>query len=94
MMIDCIDNAPKVELFCSYLSDGEVKQPCVEAPCKHEQPNGHWIENDYQPYDYDTVFKCSICGKEIYVPDHIASKVFEHDKYCFNCGAKMKGAEE
>lgn len=35
--IDAIcDNAPTVELFCSYLSDGEVKQPCVEAPCNHE----------------------------------------------------------
>jgi len=33
-----IDNAPTVELFCAYLSDGEVRQPCLEAPCKHERP--------------------------------------------------------
>lgn len=31
-------NAPTVELFCSYLSDGEVRQPCVEGPCEAENP--------------------------------------------------------
>ena len=40
-----IDNAPTVKLFCSYLSDGEVRQPCVEAPCKHERPSGERIEH-------------------------------------------------
>ena len=58
-----------------------------------ELPPGEWLKNDYQPYDYDTVFKCSICGKEIFVPDHIAAKVSEHDKYCYNCGARMEGKE-
>lgn len=38
-----IDNAPTVELFCAYLSDGEVRQPCVEAPCKHERPQDDLI---------------------------------------------------
>ena len=59
------------------------------APTLEERKEGHWIKNDYQAYDYDTVFKCSICGKEIFVPDIKAAKVYEYDKYCFNCGSKM-----
>lgn len=52
-----IDFAPTVELFCSYLSDGEVRQPCVESPCNHERPQGKRAgtpleENDY---GYDCV---------------------------------------
>ena len=45
-----IDNAPTVELFCSYLSDGEVRQPCVEAPCKHERPTGECSNCDYRKF--------------------------------------------
>ena len=41
--IEAIDNAPTVELFCSYLSDGEVRQPCVEGPCEDERPQDEWI---------------------------------------------------
>ena len=34
-----IDNASTVELFCHYQYDGEVKEPCVEAPCPNcERP--------------------------------------------------------
>lgn len=43
-ILNAINNAPTVELFCSYLSDGEVKQPCVEAPCNHERPQGEWMK--------------------------------------------------
>ena len=36
-----IDNAPTVEIFCHYQYDGEVKEPCVEAPCPNcERPQG------------------------------------------------------
>jgi hypothetical protein len=43
-MCKIIDNAPTVELFCSYLSDGEVREPCVEAPCNHERPQGKYVD--------------------------------------------------
>lgn len=46
IFIKLIEHAPTVELFCSYLSNGEVRQPCVEAPCKHERPQGEWISVD------------------------------------------------
>lgn len=35
-----IDNAPTVEPICPYLSDNEVKQPCLQSPC--ERPHGEW----------------------------------------------------
>jgi len=79
---DDIRNAPTVELFCSYLSDGEVRQPCVEAPCKHERPTGEWIKETMGYYCY---FKCNNCNS-------YNSSV--KTKYCPNCGAKMKGAEK
>ena len=37
-VIMTIDNAPAVNRFCSYMSDGEVKQPCVEGPCEQVMP--------------------------------------------------------
>lgn len=64
-----------------------------EAPTIENRQLGKWIKNDYQPYDYETAFKCSICGKEIFAPNHIAAKVSEHDKYCYNCGTRMEGEE-
>ena len=33
-----IDNAPTVEPICPYLSDNEIKQPCLNSPC--ERPQG------------------------------------------------------
>lgn len=48
--ITLINNAPTVELFCSYLSDGEVRQPCVEAPCEHERPTGECSNCDYRKF--------------------------------------------
>ena len=75
-----IDNAPTVELFCSYLSDGEVRQPCVEAPCEHERPQGKWLIEGGNTLHY----VCSECG--------CAGDVW--DKFCKHCGAKMKGGAE
>lgn len=73
-----IDKAPTVELFCSYLSDGEVRQPCVEAPCKHERPTGEWLEDSGN-------IACSNCH---------TIWLYRRTNYCPNCGADMRGAEE
>ncbi len=60
---ELIGDAPTVELFCSYLSDGEVRQPCVEAPCNHERPQGKWvIEHDW--------VHCFPCGHEQNYPSN------------------------
>lgn len=84
-----IDNAPTVELFCAYLSDGEVRQPCVESPCEHERPQGKWL-NDRVAFH----FTCDYCGCNI---RQLKNEVFEGDydyNFCPNCGAKMKGGAE
>ena len=80
--LEAIENAPSVELFCSYLSDGEVRQPCVETPCKHERPQGEWIRRKMNWY---------ICSNCNYKTDSIGETFFS---FCPNCGADMRGDKE
>ena len=87
-VIMTINNAPTVELFCSYLSDGEVRQPCVEAPCKHERMQGEWIKIFENPFTNGYI--CPFCGHKIQVTEQFLPKVTE----CESCGAKMKGGAE
>ena len=55
---DCIDaiidNAPTVIPICPYLSDNEVKQPCLQGPC--ERPKGEWN------YIQAGMAVCPFCG--------------------------------
>lgn len=60
----------------------------VEFLLDQLRPEGHWIrfkefENGYLH------IKCSNCGQYWSVADH--GKIF---KFCFNCGAAMKGGAE
>lgn len=58
-----------------------VSLPAVDAV---EVRHGHWVRH----YDADIGWHtCSECGEEIWNPD------IEHEKYCWNCGAKMDGAD-
>ena len=88
-----IDNAPTVELFCHYQYDGEVKEPCVEGPCPHERPQGEWIYEEHTKFldgggrILCRGYKCSNCG------------FFRHrkrgmSKYCEECGAKMEECQD
>lgn len=72
-----IDNAPTVEPICPYLSDNEVKQPCIKAPC--ERPQGEWKTN-YTSQFFNPGRSCSLCGKIVEFSEN----------YCPNCGAHMK----
>lgn len=85
-----IDNAPTVELFCSYLSDEEVRQPCVEVPCNHKRPHGEWIKED-KPWggfgDSVLVLTCSECGESFIYHGN-------KPKFCSECGADMRGDAE
>lgn len=40
-----IDNAQAVEPICPYLSDNEIKQPCLNSPC--ERPQGECCGSCY-----------------------------------------------
>ena len=44
-ILDMIDNAPTVEPICPYLSDNEIKQPCLNSPC--ERPQGECCGSCY-----------------------------------------------
>ena len=64
-VIDIIDNAPTVELFCPYLSDEEIKQPCLEGPCK--RPQGEWIPIKMRPgtdEEYEEFSQYGDCPRE------------------------------
>lgn len=76
-----IDGAPTVELFCSYLSDGEVRQPCVEGPCEQDRPQGEWVVKSNGTTNY---YACNKCGN--------AGDI--QDKFCRECGADMRGDKE
>ena len=70
-----IDSAPTVELFCAYLSDGEVRQPCVEAPCKHERPQGeNKIIELFNKYD---ILLVHIDGKIVPVKNSTKQECYE-----------------
>lgn len=49
-VLDIIDNAPTVEPICPYLSDNEVKQPCLNSPC--EKPQGDLISREALKEDF------------------------------------------
>ena len=79
-VIMTIDFAQTVEPVCPYLSDDEVKQPCLQAPC--ERQKGKWIA--IAPYTHETF--CPYCKED--------SKDERYGNFCPNCGADMRGGAE
>lgn len=74
-----LDNAPTI-IWCSKTSEG---YPLMDL--RHRE-KGEWIR---KVDDVGFVsYICSECGAEIEVEDPM------DDKFCFNCGAKMKGGKE
>lgn len=74
--------------------DAITLAPRVDAePIRH----GKWIMSDIEEEeeksntDFARLYECSVCGAGyVYrMPEDIAE-----EKYCYNCGAKMEGAEE
>lgn len=61
-LLDEIDNAPTVEPICPYLSDDEVKQPCLQAPCERPKVKDD-VSCQYCKYDdkASTDYPCNIC---------------------------------
>ena len=70
----------------------EIIEECMKAV--EAQPtadvvevvHGEWVE--YEDCEFDTYYKCSICGSERYFID---TPEENGCNYCPNCGAKMDG---
>lgn len=80
-------------------STRSIKKLIDEAPTINAEPvrHGKWIISDIEEEEekLDTAFarlyECSVCGAG-YV--YRMSEDIAEEKYCYNCGAKMEGAEE
>lgn len=80
------------ELSVEYLGDTEeikeAKKMAIKALSAPEREKGEWVRfqsNEFQPWH----IRCSECGQYWSIDDH--AKIF---KYCFNCGANMRGGKE
>ena len=93
-----IDKAPTKEFFCPYLSDDEIKQPCLQGPCfggqvvpdalqgwrYEERPRGKWIYKQESDYEF---WECSNCGEPW---DLIEGTPKDNNmNFCPNCGAQI-----
>lgn len=82
-VLSLIDAAQTIPL--PDFKDG-YRQAIIDGKTNYSRPRGKWIKK------VDEVgfvsYICSECGAEIEVEDPI------DDKFCFNCGAKMKGGKE
>ena len=54
-----------------------------------DRPQGEWIEHWYPHFDVAGI-ECSICGEDV----PYWERNYDMPKYCPNCGAKMKGADD
>ena len=51
--------------------------------------HGRWEEID--DLDFDTLYRCSVCGEEFYLIDGTPEE--NQYRYCPSCGARMDGEE-
>ena len=75
----------------SMISDGKVYNLAVEKAENCEPViHAHW-ENITGDYEYAKRYKCSRCGRAVYLmPAKYAEGINHHYPYCW-CGAKMDG---
>lgn len=81
-VIMTINNAPTVEYTFEEAFQKEVCEQRLYCPAR---PQGEWIRKVDEAGFISYV--CSECGAEIEVEDP------KDDKFCFNCGAEMRGEE-
>lgn len=79
-----IDNAPAVDLW--QMRQEATENALKKAEVLYGRPQGKWIRKVDEVGFVSHI--CSKCGAEIEVED------CSDDKFCFNCGAPMKGGKE
>ena len=81
-----IDNAPIVPL--PDLKDG-YKQAIIDGKTNYSRPQGEWI--NHRNDNGHNIADCSLCGKATQWHDEDEDGI---PRYCWYCGANMKGEEK
>lgn len=87
-MIDLIDRNEAIRRFdhMRELTADQVVEMLKRVPsCR---PTAKWVDMPYTPSH--TKYMCSNCGKTIFTN----SDYIKEHKFCFSCGADMRGEEE
>lgn len=87
-LIKVIDNAPTVDLEKTSFMKG-YNYGCDDGKRFYERPQGEWI-NHKNSYGHN-IADCSICGKAMQWHDEDEDGV---PRYCWYCGAKIRGVKE
>ena len=83
-----IDNAPTVEYT---FEEAFQKTVCEQKLYCPKRPQGEWIDEGQYAENYgEHAYRCKECGYHIITHPNM---LFEN-RYCKNCGAKMKDEEE
>ena len=61
----------------------------INAIPSADRPQGEWKEHWYPHFDVAGI-ECSICSKDV----PYWERNYDMPRYCPNCGAKMKGADD
>lgn len=77
---------------CKWCGEGDGKADCMDyLIAEHlynagyrKQADGEWLWTENGEADYEKYWVCSVCKEHDFVKT----------KFCSNCGAKMKGAED
>ena len=85
-VIDLINNAPTIDIKDEIAGAYNEGYMCGSREAEKARPQGEWIRKVDDVGFISHI--CSKCGVENEVEDPI------DDKFCFNCGAKMKGGNE
>lgn len=67
----------------------EIERAIANGKPYEERPTGTWIYDGHNPTDTDTIFRCSVCCREIHTT---IDKLFDYP-FC-HCGADMRGGRE
>lgn len=89
-----LDRLPKVQGEYGEVLDGDCDSLLthnkelstrIKAIPSADRPQGEWVATDDTDEWYGPTYKCNICGSEA---------IGGRDNYCYNCGARMKGADD
>lgn len=91
-MSDPIDRQAAIDAKMPVVIDGQaidvVPVSVIKRLPSAQPKHGKWIDIPYVPSH--TKYMCSECGKTIYTN----SDYIKEHKFCFSCGADMRGNED